>query len=83
MHFLHIVNGVNLDLAKAAGRIICEQNISQNCSNAGLISTIDVIRKLARLVKVNNVGDEEVEDVVTSLTPVILVLKSALSKLME
>ena len=83
MHFLHIVNGVNLDLAKAAGRIICEQNISLNCSNADLISTIDVIRKLARLVKVNNVGDEEVEDVVTSLTPVILVLKSALSKLIE
>ena len=29
-------------------------------------------------MKVNNVGDEEVEDVVTSLTPVILISKPVL-----
>ena len=27
LHLLLVVNGVNLDLSKAAGRIICEQNI--------------------------------------------------------
>ena len=69
LHLLHIVNGVNLDLAKAAGRIICEQ-LSKLSQFRALIFTIDVIRQLARLVEVDNVGDQEVEDVVTSLTPV-------------
>ena len=48
-----------------------------------LIFTIDVICQLARLVEVDNVGDQEVEDVVTSLAPdAILLSKPALSKLM-
>ena len=34
------------------------------------VFTIDIVRQLAELMKVDNVGDEEIEDVVTSLTPV-------------
>ena len=34
------------------------------------VFTIDIVRQLAELMEVDNVGDEEIEDVVTSLTPV-------------
>ena len=66
LHLLLVVDGVDLDLAKAAGGVV-----------------VDVVGELAELVEVDNVGDQEVEDVVTSLTPVILMLKPALSKLIE
>ena len=65
LHLLLVVDGVDLDLAKAAGGVV-----------------VDVVGELAELVEVDNVGDQEVEDVVTSLAPDILMSKPALSKLM-
>ena len=52
LHLLHIVDGLNLDLAEAAGWVV-----------------IDVVGQLTRFVQVNDVGDQEVEDVVASLAP--------------
>ena len=50
LHLLLVVDGVDLDLAKAAGGVV-----------------VDVVGELAQLVEVDNVGDQEVEHVVTSL----------------
>ena len=70
LHLLDIVDGVHLDLAQAAGRIICGLNIPLSLSQSSkLFQTVDVVGELAQLVEVDHVGDEEVEHVVTSLAP--------------
>ena len=73
LHFFFIIDGVDLDLAEAAGRIIFGRgNMSIKCF-INCTFTVDVVAELAGLMQVNNMGDEEVENVVTSLTPLNLI----------
>ena len=77
LHLLHVVDGVDLDLAQAAGRIICGLNIPLSLSQfSKLFHTVDVVSKLAQLVEVDHVGDEEVEHVVTSLASLKIKIKT-------
>ena len=109
LHLLDIVDGVHLDLAQAAGRIVCakggrqivqqsqssnkvrlsntsrlEINISEShkvkSSNKVRLSnkffTVDVVTQLAGLVQVDDMGDEEVEHVVTSLASLTIKIKT-------
>ena len=69
LHFFFIIDGFNLDLAEAAGRIIYGRgNMSIKCF-INWIVTVDVVAELAGLMQVNDMGDEEVENVVASLAP--------------
>ena len=105
LHFLLIIDRVNLHLAQAARWVICKKSgvskflkrifnrtgnlqeikrckipkkIFNRTGNLKEIKrfkipkqkifTVDVVGQLARLVQIDNVGDQEVEDVVTSLT---------------
>ena len=76
LHLLDIVDGIHLDLAQAAGRIICGLNIPLYFQVSKLFHTVDVVAELAQLVEVDHVGDEEVEHVVTSLASLTIKIKT-------
>ena len=59
LHFLHIIDGINRNLAKAAGRVICQKDkFIKHLEFCELkIFTVDVVGQLAGLMQVDNVGD--------------------------
>ena len=69
LHLLLVVDRLNSDFAKAAERVVIDLKYVVIASlMAEILNLTHIVSEEASLVKVHNMSDQEVEDMVTSLT---------------
>ena len=69
LHLLLVVDRLNGDFAKTAERVVIDLKFVIITSfMAEILNLTHIVSEEARLVKVHNMSDQEVEDMVTSLT---------------
>ena len=70
LHLLLVVDRLNGDFAKAAERVVIDLKyvVISHFFRAQVFDNTHIVSEEARLVKVHNMSDQEVEDMVTSLT---------------
>ena len=70
LHLLLVVDRLNGDFAKAAERVVIDLKyvVISHFFRAQVFDNTHIVSEEASLVKVHNMSDQEVEDMVTSLT---------------